>query len=724
MNLATGWRVRAGAIGTEISAGLVASLLPLANCFTFAALIFSGPWLFMLNQGVVMLLSAGAVTGVVVVLTSGFRVAVAAPISITSAMLAALMVRLDPLVAGQPQSVVAATGLAALFAATLVTGLALLALGGLRLGRMVRFTPFPVIAGFMGATGWLMTDGAVRMTTGLPLTLAALPRFAEPQAALRLMMLVGFMAVLLVLSRRFRHPLTIPAVLIAAAVAMDGGLRWFGISLADARVAGLLFDVTGTAAPSIPLLSGALVATDWHAILAIVPGLAPVAVLAVVQVLVTAASLEVTLDTQVDFDRELRSQGLANVASVLAGGVLSLSSTVYTAANTAAHGRGRLSVLIVAGVLLVALWGGSAILSVVPRAVLGSMLLMLGVDLLFVWSIASRRRMAWHEWSLTLATIAITAVFGVLPALLTGLVGSCVLLAVSMSRFGVVRHRYSLNEAASSLDRSEAEMLALSSHRDGTQVIEVSGFLFFGSAHQLQAQVQALLASRPGGMLILDFAAVIGIDSSAQAVLARIRSLVAKAETALIVSGVRADAAAWLAGPGAPATVCHTLDEALEVAENRLLSALGVAAPTEPLEQWLTAALRSRESAHILYEHVAFAPYAAGDVLCREGDVADSLYFVAEGRLSVTVDAPPRPVRLRVFGPHTVAGELGFFLDTLRTATLRVEGPALIGQLSREAFRALGESHPAVVAALLEYLARVQAERLANATRQVVALRR
>ena len=48
---------------------------------------------------------------------------------------------------------------------TALTGILLLALGLTRAGGAIRFIPYPVIGGFLSATGWLMVNGAVRVIT-------------------------------------------------------------------------------------------------------------------------------------------------------------------------------------------------------------------------------------------------------------------------------------------------------------------------------------------------------------------------------------------------------------------------------------------------------------------------------------------------------------------------------------------------------------------------------
>ena len=55
---------------------------------------------------------------------------------------------------------------------TLFTGFLLFGLGALKLGQWLRFIPYPVIAGFLAASGWLLITGGVEVVTQSNLTLA------------------------------------------------------------------------------------------------------------------------------------------------------------------------------------------------------------------------------------------------------------------------------------------------------------------------------------------------------------------------------------------------------------------------------------------------------------------------------------------------------------------------------------------------------------------------
>ena len=74
------------------------------------------------------------------------------------------------------------------------------------MGKLIRFVPYPVVAGFLAATGWLIVSGAIRMATGVPISRVTLLSFAAPHTALLLGMTVPWAAALWLLTARFRGP--------------------------------------------------------------------------------------------------------------------------------------------------------------------------------------------------------------------------------------------------------------------------------------------------------------------------------------------------------------------------------------------------------------------------------------------------------------------------------------------------------------------------------------
>jgi MFS family permease len=96
-------------------------------------------------------------------------------------------------------------------------------------------------------------------------------------------------------------------------------------------------------------------------------------------------------------------------------------------------------------------------------------------------------------------------------------------------------------------------------------------------------------------------------------------------------------------------------------------------------------------------KRVVELPVTAGQVVIRQGDVADRFYIIESGAFTVTqVHAPSdEPVVLRHLGPDEVFGELGLLNRTPRTATVTADSDGLLLALSAADFLALvGASGP------------------------------
>ena len=99
-------------------------------------------------------------------------------------------------------------------------------LGYFKLGKLVRFFPFPVVGGFLAGTSWIIVKFSVTMMTGMDLTLANTGRLIEMGVLVEWLPGLVFAVVLLLASRRFSHYLVIPSILLLGVVVFYAS--WFG----------------------------------------------------------------------------------------------------------------------------------------------------------------------------------------------------------------------------------------------------------------------------------------------------------------------------------------------------------------------------------------------------------------------------------------------------------------------------------------------------------------
>ena len=107
-----------------------------------------------------------------IALGSSLPFAIAGPDSSTAAVTGILAASLvERIIAADPSAPLLAPVLITLGLSTIVTGIVLCGFGLTRMGRAIRYVPYPVVGGFLGATGLLIVLGAIRVITDHPATI-------------------------------------------------------------------------------------------------------------------------------------------------------------------------------------------------------------------------------------------------------------------------------------------------------------------------------------------------------------------------------------------------------------------------------------------------------------------------------------------------------------------------------------------------------------------------
>lgn len=277
-------------------------------------------------------------------------------------------------------------------------------------------------------------------------------------------------------------------------------------------------------------------------------------------------------------------------------------------------------------------------------------------------------------------------------------------------RGGVMRSRRS---------RAAAESQVLEAEGGRIGVYELHGDLVFGSSERLVREVGA--ETEELEWVILDFRRVNTIDDVSWRLIGGFAERAREQGVRVIVS--------YAAHPPEGLETAVDTDEALQRCEDELLHRrLGErSSPVVPLEaQPLLQGLGPPEAVAAMLAQTTRVELAAGDVVFRDGDPADSVYFVSSGtlRAQVQLDGGSRPVRLQTMGPGVPFGEMGLLDGGARSATVVAEEDAVVHVLPFAALQRVEAEHPGVNAAFYRNLGHLLAGRLRRATRQIQALDR
>ena len=715
----------------DILGGSAASVLSVTFGLSYALLIFSGPLSPYLSYGIAATFTGSAVFAILIGLGSSLPFAIAGPdsstVAVTSILAAAFVERF---LAADPSASPLAPLLVTLGLSAIVTGVVLCGLGLTRMGRAIRYVPYPVVGGFLGATGLLIVLGAVRVITDQPVQFSTLFHFTNAVTISELGAACAMALVLYLTWHRSRTPLALPVILVGGVVAAHLAFWIFGISPDQARATGWTFRPPPPSTFMLPWQVDEFVRYPWWAVPDLLGNLIAVIFVTAASTLFNTTGIEVAVHREANLERELNVTGFANIlAGALAAypGCISISRTILNFNN---GGRGRLSGLTAAMASLLMLVIAPELLGYMPKFVLGGLLIYLGADQLHRWIIESRKRLTRTEYLSLLVIIVIIVQWGFVPGILIGIIFGCTTFAFSAARIEAIKFSFDGSEYRSSLDRSRNDQEILLAHGGKIQGLSLQTYLFFGSANRLYQHVKALLQQQPEcRYLLFDFKLVTGIDSSAAYSFAQIKRAAHELGVTLVLVHLSTVNEKVLRSSDFIAEgviVVGELDRALEWCENEIIVQHQELAQEEAnLRDWFTEILDSEHSADELIRRCQRIEVEAGEIIVHAGHAADSMHFILEGRVGVMVPADDdRTTRVRSLGRYTTIGEMGLVSHTPRSATIQAEAASVLYVLNTHQFEAIKADDPALSHKLLTYFVSVMAERLSFANRTIAVLRR
>jgi SulP family sulfate permease len=330
-------------------------------------------------------------------------------------------------------------GLQYLFAATILAGLLQILAGVLRLNTLMRFVSRSVVIGFVNALAILIFLAQMPELTGMPW-----PVYAVCAAGLAIIYLLPR------LTRAVPSPLVAIIVLTAVCVA-------FGI---DIRTVGDMGDLPD----SLPVFLFPDIPWTLDTLRILLPVSATLAVVGLLESLMTAQIVEDVTDTPTDRRRECAGQGAANIVSGLFGGMAGCAMIGQSVINVSSGGRGRLSCFIAGTVLLLLVVYASDWVSRIPMAALVAVMIMVSIGT-FHWK--SFVELKTHPKSANIIMIGTVVVTVATHDLAKGVLTGVVLTALSFTRrVGSMLRVQSRDEP------------------DGRRVYVVEGEVFFASAIQ------------------------------------------------------------------------------------------------------------------------------------------------------------------------------------------------------------------------------------------------
>jgi sulfate permease, SulP family len=262
----------------------------------------------------------------------------------------------------------------------------------------------------------------------------------------------------------------------------------------------------------------------------------------VLGVSLSTANLEAATQRDADFDRELRANGVANIATGAFGGLAGGMNSGLTLVMRSAGAATRFASVWASIVCFLALLAFVPALYNFPKPVLAGLLLGVGAGLLRDWLWNSYAKLPKADYALLWAIVILIVSFGLVPGVALGLVMSGLLFVCRYGRTQVVRRAVPSSAPLSNKERPIEEVAQLQESSKHAWTLTLQGYIFFGTAGDVVDTCRRLVEHEKTQYLILDFAQVQGIDVSAAEAFVRLAQVCARARAKLVLSDVNAEA--------------------------------------------------------------------------------------------------------------------------------------------------------------------------------------
>lgn len=436
------------------------------------------------------------------------------------------------------------------FAIVILAGLIQILLGVMRVGRLVSFTPYSVISGFMSGIGIIII-----LLQTLPF-LGADASTGGPMGALR-----GLPEAINGVNF---HSLAIAAVTLVVGVLWPAQLRRYLPPTLAALIAGTLLGVlwltntpvigeVPTGLPDLQFPDFSLSALDG----VVTPALT-IALLGSIDSLLTSLIADSITRTRHNPNRELVGQGIGNMMAGFVQGLPGAGATMGTVVNIRAGGRTQVSGVLRAAILLAMVLGLGQYVEAIPHAVLAGILMKVGWDIIDWRFITRAHRVQREHLIVMLITMGLTVFLDLITAVAIGLIAAGMASARQFERLEMDSVVSVPLLDRTFLYRDSADEVDDFSARVG--MVALRGSFSVASSNRLINTISADIHDHE--VLILDFSGTLYVDDSAALVVEQLVDTATEENTPVVVMGLS----------GSPADTLRSLNVLRSVPENRFVA--------------------------------------------------------------------------------------------------------------------------------------------------------
>lgn len=447
---------------------------------------------------------------------------------------------------------------------SLLTGLVFYSLGVLKLGKIVGFFPRHILIGCIGSVGYFL------IITGIEVSLK-IPKFSYSYKFWlellpldfnwgKLLLPVLLTITLIISQKKFNNnSLVLPTFYVGSLIFFHFVVALMpNLNLPLLRNHGWIFSTANT---DVNTTSSSLIIGDkwysfyslfkfkyinWGLVLKNIPTMTALAFFGILHVPINVPALAVTLGCdKYNVDQELIAHGWSNFLSGLLGSIpnylVYTNSVLFIRAGADSRFAGILLAILTAIIMFI----GPAIIGFIPICVVGSLIFLLGYELLKESLMDTYNILSPFEYLTVLFIIITSAVFDFVMGIIVGLIIACFHFLVNSANLPSIQDEYDGTQLQSTVNRNSYQTELLNKVGDQIYILKLQNLLFFGTILSIEEKINIMLdreeKSRIIKYLILDFKNIKTdqIDYSAAEGFNRIKRFVSSKNITLIISSIK-----------------------------------------------------------------------------------------------------------------------------------------------------------------------------------------
>ncbi len=447
-----------------------------------------------------------------------------------------------------------------LILSTVMAGILLIIMGIARFGKLLKYIPGTITAGFTFGIALTILIGQIKDFLGLTFINKPIETVDKLTEIVRCIGTINWLAVLIgVISLAIlilwpkkleKIPASLIAVIVSAAIVKCTGMQ--------VNTIGDLYTISN-APPQF-----ALPEVTFARIRAMLPNAFTIAILAAVESLLSCVVSDGMIGSRHRSNMELIGQGIANIGSALFGGIPATGAIARTAANVKNGGRTPVAGMVHAVVVLLILLLLMPYAAMIPMPAIAAILFMVAYNMCGWKNIRNMLKTApKSDIAVLLTTIVLTVVFDLVVAIGAGLVLASLLF---IKRMADVTEAHEWTDADD--EETDPDNIRLKKIPANTKVYEINGPMFFAASEKFKY----MLDDSVPDVLVIRMRNVPAIDSAGVETLSEIVKQCGKKHVRVVFSHVNeqpmcAMTHAGLADQIGAENFCSHIDTALLRAE-------------------------------------------------------------------------------------------------------------------------------------------------------------